>query len=209
MVAGICFGICRRRSYSFGFVDTAQTQHAILRLYETLRAMARSRLSGERIDHTLDPTGLANEAIIRMLQVDPSTIVDEKHFLAISAEALRRVLVDHARAKRAAKRGGGSKIASLEEATADVPEMIRLRVEPDEVLALNRAVESLECEDQEAATIVKLRGFAGLSADEVSQLLGVSKRTVERRWRYILATLRTRISGDADSGQTTDGSPIP
>lgn len=171
--------------------------------------MARSHLAGERVDHTLDPTGLANEAIIRLLQVDPKTIVDERHFLAISAETLRRVLVDHARAKRAAKRGGGSKIASLEEATADVPEMIRLRVDPDEVLALNRAVESLEAEDEEAATIVKLRGFAGLSADEVSQLLGVSKRTVERRWRYILATLRTRMNGEADSGHSIDGSSIP
>lgn len=171
--------------------------------------MARSHLSGERVDHTLDPTSLANEAVVRLLQVDPKSIVDERHFLAISAETLRRVLVDHARAKRAAKRGGGSKVASLDEATADIPEMIRLRVEPDEVLALNRAVESLEAEDTEAATIIKLRGFAGLSADEVSQLLGVSKRTVERRWRYILATLRTRMNEDADSGQVTDGPSIP
>ena len=84
-------------------------------LYDRLRALARARMLGQRAGHTLDPTGLAHEAIMRLLKCDPGQINDEEHFMTLAVEAMRQILVDHARAKAAIKRGGGQRPASLEE----------------------------------------------------------------------------------------------
>src|SRR5882724_10862623 len=84
-------------------------------LYDRLRALARSRMLGQRDGHTLDPTGLAHEAILRLLKCDPEKISDEDHFMMLAAEAMRQILVDHARARAAKKRGGGERPASLDD----------------------------------------------------------------------------------------------
>ena len=180
-------------------------------LYDQMRALARARMAGQRPSHTLDPTALANEAVVRLLKCDPSQIRDEQHFLALAAEAMRQVLVDHARAKAAQKRGGGATGAenarplSLSDpapfaAASEAAGGMRLRADPIDVLVLNDAITSLDADDPEAATIVKMRSFAGMDCDEIAALMNVSKRTIERRWRYAVAELRTRMgdgAGDA------------
>lgn len=172
----------------------------VIVLYDRLRSLARARMSGQPPAHTLDATGLANEAVLRLMKVDPATINDEQHFLALAAETMRQILVDHARAKRAAKRGGGQTVVPIL-GEADLP--VRLRSEPEDVLALSDALSELERDDAEAATIVKMRAFAGMDPEEIAALLGVSKRTIERRWRFAMADLRTRMGDGPD--EVSDG----
>jgi RNA polymerase sigma factor (TIGR02999 family) len=162
-----------------------------MQLYERLRALARARMAGERVGHTLDATGLANEAILRLLNCDPARINDEQHFLALAADAMRLVLVDHARKKQAEKRGGQTRPEHLQ---SDSSEPFRLRAEPETVLALSEALGALEQADPRTATIVKLRAFGGMGCDEIAALLGLSRRTVERHWRFAMADLRTRLT---------------
>ncbi len=172
-------------------VESADIRQTAMLLYERLRALARARIAGERFGHTLDATGLANEAILRLLNCDPSRINDEQHFMALAADAMRRVLVDHARKKQAEKRGGGFRPDQLDtQSTA----ALRLRAEPETVLSLNEALGALEQADAQTATIVKLRAFAGMDCDEIAALLGLSRRSVERRWRFAMADLRTRLT---------------
>jgi RNA polymerase sigma factor (TIGR02999 family) len=116
---------------------------------------------------------------------------------------MRQILVDHARSKSAQKRGGGVKADALSD---DLPASMQLRVDPDEVLALSDALNALELENPEAATIVKMRAFAGIECDEIAALLNVSRRTVERRWRFAMAELRSQMSGDAPA-QSSPSSP--
>src|SRR3954470_16506439 len=161
-------------------VDPRDNQHLAVVLYDQLRALARARMNGQRGAHTLDPTGLANEAVLRLLKCDASQIRGEQHFLAMAAEAMRQILVDHARAKTAQKRGDGARAESLSE---DLHFSVQLRADPAEILSLSEALTALEAEDEDAATIVKMRAFVGMECDEIAALLNVSKRTVERRWR--------------------------
>lgn len=163
-------------------------------LYERLRSLAHARMKGQRASHTLDPTGLANEAIIRLLKCDPGALQDDDHFVRLAAEAMRQVLIDHARARAARKRGAGARPVSLDDTEAD--DVVDLRMDPDELLGLNEALASFERDDPEAASIVKLRTFAGMDCEEIAALVGSSKRTIERRWRYAMAELRARIEGD-------------
>ena len=190
-------------------VEDDGRQHLVMVLYDQLRALARSRMNGQRASHTLDPTALANEAVVRLLKCDPSQIRDEQHFLAMAAEAMRQVLVDHARAKATQKRGGGDGVGSGARALslsdpapfAAASEQMKLRADPIDVLALNDAITSLEADDPEAATIVKMRSFAGMDCEQIAALQNVSKRTIERRWRYAVAELRTRMAGTNDNAQ--------
>jgi len=177
-------------------VDPRDNQHLAVVLYDQLRALARARMNGQRGAHTLDPTGLANEAVLRLLKCDASQIRGEQHFLAMAAEAMRQILVDHARAKRTQKRGEGAQMVSLSDAAHFAAAEVRLRSDPDEILALHEALTSLEADDAEAATIVKMRAFVGMSCDEISALTGLSKRTIERRWRYSVAELRSRLGSE-------------
>jgi RNA polymerase sigma factor (TIGR02999 family) len=161
-------------------------------LYDRLRALARSRMAGQRVGHTLDPTGLANEAIVRLLKCDASKINNEEHFMMLAAEAMRQILVDHARARSAQKRGGGVRPESLDRGQSS--QAVQLRMEPLQLLALSEALDDFEKRDPNAAAVVKMRTFAGMDCDEIAALLGVSRRTVERRWRYAMAELRVRLS---------------
>lgn len=175
-----------------------QMQQAATLLYQRLRALAHARMKGQAASHTLDPTGLANEAIIRLLKCDAASVQDEEHFVRLAAEAMRQILIDHARAKSARKRGDGARPASLEEVGA--AEAVELRMPPEELLSLDEALAGFEKDEPEAASIVKLRTYAGMDCEEIAALLGSSKRTVERRWRYALAELRSRIDGGEAAG---------
>ena len=180
-------------------MEREQSEQLAILLYDRLRALARARMSGQRGGHTLDPTGLANEAIMRLLKCDASRIADEQHFLAMAAEAMRQILVDHARAKTARKRGGGVEGSKPESLADDMQSAaVQLRADPTEVLALSEALSSLEQEDAQAATIVKMRAFVGMDCEEIAALLGLSRRTVERRWRFAMAALRDRLSDDVE-----------
>src|SRR5690349_15095578 len=127
----------------------------------------------QRAGHTLDPTGLANEAILRLLKCDPARINDEEHFMMLAAEAMRQILVDHARAKTAVKRGGGERPVSLddvdgaggneESGDARFNFAIQPQMDPVQLLALNEALDGLESADARAAAIVKMRAFAGMN----------------------------------------------
>jgi RNA polymerase sigma factor (TIGR02999 family) len=148
-------------------------------------------MAGQRASHTLDPTGLANEAIMRLLKCDPETINDDDHFMKLAAEAVRQILVDHARAKATQKRGKGGSPSSLDATDAEEPSV--LLMEPAQLLALNDALSEFEIEEPELASIVKMRSFAGLDCDEIGALLDTSRRTVERRWRFAMAKLRAKL----------------
>ena len=166
-------------------------------LYDELREVAGRHLGREQAGHTLQPTALVNEAYIRLVRNPPSQASDRHHFVALAARAMRQVLVDHARAHSAAKRGGGARALTLQES---------LRMDtasPDEVLALDLALDRLNDVDPRLRQVVELRYFGGMKNPEVAQLLDVSERTVRTYWTRARAWLHREL-GPTDAG--TDGS---
>ncbi|MCB9913568.1 MAG: sigma-70 family RNA polymerase sigma factor [Planctomycetes bacterium] len=156
---------------------------ALLELvYGELHAMARGRMGGERAGHTLQATALVSEAWLRLGSAEAGWR-DRSHFFAAASEAMRRILVDHARKVRSQKRGG-----DLARVTLGAPDAA-LEVWPDELLALDEALNALEREDPRAAEVTRLRYFVGLSMPEVAQALDVSERTAHREWTFARARL--------------------
>lgn len=151
-----------------------------------LRALAARHLRGERQDHTLQPTALLNEAYLRLIDQREQDWDSKNHFLAIASTAMRRVLLEHARARRTEKRGGGAERITLFDvanASEDRPETLEL---------LDEALEQFARIDPQNARIVEMRWFGGLEVSVVAEVLGVSSRTVERGWRVAAAWLRDR-----------------
>lgn len=155
-------------------------------VYLELREMARKRLAGERGDHTLQPTALVNEAYLRMVQggVRPS---DRLHFFATAALYMRSILVDHARARQAGKRGGEQLRVTLGD---DIP---AADAGDTELLALDEALNSLYEADERTAKVIELTYFGGLQRDEVAQVLSVSVPTVDRALRFGRAWLKQAL----------------
>ncbi|MCA9262795.1 MAG: sigma-70 family RNA polymerase sigma factor [Planctomycetales bacterium] len=159
-------------------------------VYDELRRLASERMAGESPGITLQATALVHEAYIRLVDVEQAQQWQSRgHFFAAAGEAMRRILVEHARRKGRVKRGGGRKREPL--AAADIAAPASL---PD-ILDLDDALNSLEQEDSQAANIVKLHHFAGLTMDEVAELLGVSARTVYRDWAFARVWLFQRLGG--------------
>jgi RNA polymerase sigma factor (TIGR02999 family) len=160
-------------------------------VYDELRRLAAQQLAHERPGQTLDATALVHEAYLRLVgPADPDRWRDRGHFLAAAAEAMRRILVERARHKRAAKRGGGGRRLALSEAD-------RLVVsDPDTVLAVDEALERLAGEDPGSAAVARLRLFAGLSVEEAAAALGVSRATAFRDWAYARAVLTAALAGE-------------
>jgi RNA polymerase sigma factor (TIGR02999 family) len=157
-------------------------------VYAELQRVARRELRRERIDHTLQPTALINELYLRLVKQRSASWENRAQFFAVAAQLMRRILVDHARAQAAAKRGGSSPRVSLSEAR-DVG------VEPAlEVLAVDRALTRLATLDADQSRIVELRYFAGLTVEETAHVLGTSPRTVKREWRLAKAWLHGHLS---------------
>ena len=152
-------------------------------VYEELRRIARRQLRGGRPDATLSTTALVHETYLRLSRDGGWSIHDRAHFFALAARAMRHVLVDHARHRGRAKRGGGAVALELDEALVAAPDR------GEEVLALDGALGRLESADPELARLVELRFFAGLSVEEIAGLRGVSDRTVKRHWRAARAFL--------------------
>lgn len=156
-------------------------------LFDQLRRIARSKLAAQKPGHTLQPTALVNEAWMK-LKDHFDTENPTPAFFKTAAEAMRQILIDHARAKLRLKRGGGDfrrvGLTHIAEVAA-----IGEETDPDEILALNDAIARLEAEDPDTAQVVKLRFFAGLSVEETATALGVSDRTVKREWKFARARL--------------------
>jgi RNA polymerase sigma factor (TIGR02999 family) len=158
-------------------------------VYTELRAIARWRLASERAGHTLQATALVNEVCLRLLGADAVSWNDRAHFFAAAADAMRRILLEHARNRGRQKRGGGRKRLSLD--------AMDLVVDQDhhDVLALDEAIGRLEQQDPRLGQLVKLRFFAGLSVQETARALGLSEKTVQRDWKLARAWLSRELSG--------------
>ncbi|MBI1761351.1 MAG: sigma-70 family RNA polymerase sigma factor [Acidobacteria bacterium] len=156
--------------------DEAAMQELMSVVYAELRRLAAHYLRGEHAGHTLQPTALVHEAWLRLIEIDRIEWQSRAHFFGIAATLMRRILVDHARVKRAAKRDSGGEMLSLS-AAADFPAQPVL-----DVLALNAALTELERLDPRQGRVVELRFFAGLSVEETAEVLGISAKTVKRDW---------------------------
>ena len=165
----------------------------LLPLVETeLRRLARAYMARERPDHTLQTTALINEAYLRLIDASRVPWQDRAHFLGIAARLMRRVLVDHARARNYQKRGGKAERVSLDEALVLSPE-------PDfNLLALDRALEKLAVLDERRSRVVEMRFFGGLSVEETAEALHVSPDTVKRDWRLAKLWLLRELEGEAE-----------
>jgi RNA polymerase sigma factor (TIGR02999 family) len=157
-------------------------------VYDELRQLAASYLSRENPGHLLQPTALVHEAFLRLARQEDVSWQGRSHFLAIGAQAMRRILVDQARARLSKKRGGGGRRVSLNE------NMVISTDRMDDVLALDESIQKLESLDPVDARIVELRFFAGMNMDEIAEAVGKPKRTVERKWTAIRAWLRRELS---------------
>lgn len=158
-------------------------------VYDELRRLARNQLRKERPGHTLQPTALTHEAFVRLFGFREVNWQDRAHFFAVSAQVMRHVLVEHARKRRALKRGGHDLRVSLTEAKAAVA-----AVDVD-IIALNEALEHLEAEDPRQCRVVELRYFGGLSEEETAEVLGMSRATVSRDWTVAKLWLRRELQG--------------
>jgi RNA polymerase sigma factor (TIGR02999 family) len=169
--------------------DAGAGDRLIEALYGELREMARRRLAGERPSHTLQTTALVHEAFIRLAGQRRVTWRDRGHFLALAATVMRRVLVDRARARRAAKRGSGVTAGVLTDA-------VTAGVDPaTEILDVDRALEKLGASFPRPARVVELRFFGGLEVEEIAAVVGVTERTVDRDWAFARAWLARELQG--------------
>jgi RNA polymerase sigma factor (TIGR02999 family) len=159
-------------------------------VYDSLRSLARQQLAGERIDHTLQPTALVNEAYIKLTGGSAVHFNDRAHFFRVAAEAMRRILIDHAKARGRSKRNGKLKVSLLE--TCEVA----VKTDPEEMLTIDEAICRLEQLDPDAAAVVRLRFYVGLSLEEMAQTMNTSVSTVRREWAYARAYLFRELCDD-------------
>ena len=159
-------------------------------VYGELRRLAQGYLRDEPKGHTLQATALVHEAYLRLTGQESVGFKDRVQFFGAAATAMRRILVDHARAKKRHKRGGGAQVASLDEA-------VHLMEERSvDLVALDEALRSLAELDPSKARLVELRFFAGLSMQEAAEVIGISLRTAERQWTTARAWLRSALDGE-------------
>jgi len=168
--------------------DRSKLPELIELVYNDLRNLARSYMDGERVSHTLQPTALVHEAFLKMIDQTQVDWKGKSHFFALGAQAMRRILVNHAKSRGRIKRGGNRQKLALDEALTISMD------ENDDVLALDEALERLAVVDERQAKIIELRFFGGLSVEETAEAMGLSKRTVEREWTACRAWLRREIA---------------
>jgi RNA polymerase sigma factor (TIGR02999 family) len=177
-------------------------------VYDELRRLAAAKLAGEPVGHTLDATALVHEAYLR---VGGGAFADRSGFLRAAAVAMQRILVDHARRKRAARRGGRARQFRLDEDDRVVVS------DPDTLLDIDAALTGLAAEDAVSADVARFRLFAGLSIDEAALALGLSRATAFREWAYARSWLTTSLApregrdveSDAGQGEPEGGNRTP
>ena len=158
-------------------------------VYDELHRLARRYMSRERKGHTLQTTALINEAYVRLVDQRNVHWANRSHFFAISAQIMRRILIDHARRHAYAKRGGGAQQVSLEEAATITP------AQSLELIRLDEALKSLSERDPRRGKVVELRYFGGLNNEEIAGVLNVSENTVTRDWNMARAWLYQQLTG--------------
>ena len=168
--------------------DTADLERLLPLVYDELHRQAMRAFSRERPGHTLQPTALVNEVYLRLADQNAMKWQNRAQFFGIAAQMMRRILVSHARARQAAKRGGGETLITLEESVAAAP---RRDVN---LLALDEALQKLESVDAKKSRLVELRFFSGLSVEETAEVMGVSPRTIDRQWQTAKAWLHREIA---------------
>jgi RNA polymerase sigma factor (TIGR02999 family) len=168
--------------------DRRAMEELLAAVYGQLRAIANQRMAGERRDHTLQPTALVHEAYVRLLGKPGTQFESRGHFFRAAAEAMRRILIDHARARKADRRGGGKPVLSITSA-ADVA----ADADPAGFLALDDAMTRLEGANPEAASVARLRFYAGLTNEGAAEALGMSPRTARRGWAFARGWLRETL----------------
>ena len=174
---------------------SAGKEHALDELlplvYRELRRRAASYLRRERQNHTLQPTALVNEAFLKLVEQRDVRWQNRAHFFGIAAQAMRRILVDHARTHGRVKRGGAAPQVTLDEA------MIATESRSIDLLALDEALERLSALDERQARVVELRFFGGLSVEETAEVLHISPATIKREWSMAKAWLHAQLSAQA------------
>ncbi len=174
-----------------GEVDCATAKDLFPLVYDELRRLAKRYMVRETPGHTLQPTALVHEAYLKLVDQTRANWKGETHFFAVGARVMRRLLVDHARVRGAQKRGAGWQSVTLSGALDPLGEEV---LDREQLLDLNAALEQLAQIDEREARIVTLRFFGGLTVEQVAEVIGVSKRTVENDWRHAQAWLRLRLS---------------
>lgn len=157
-------------------------------VYDELHKLAVHYMRAERGDHTLQPTALVHEAYIRLVDQRNASWQNRSHFFGIAAQAMRRILVDHARRKRAGKREGGDRV-TLDESVAEAPQR------SVDLIALDDALNKLASLDPRQARVVELRFFGGLDIEQTAESLGISPATVKRDWTFARAFLQREMDG--------------
>ena len=163
--------------------DRVSADELLPLVYQELRKLAAHKMAAQPAGHTLQPTALVHEAWMRLAGSEPGRFASRAHFFAAAAEAMRHILVDSARRKRAARHGGG-------QARVDVQDVeIASLADDDELLAVHDALDKLAIEDAKKAELAKLRYFVGMTFEEAAEVLGISVPTAKRHWTYARAFL--------------------
>jgi RNA polymerase sigma factor (TIGR02999 family) len=177
---------------SIGGGESQASEELLPLVYQELRRLASQRLANEKLGQTLQATALVHEAYLRLVDVQHQQRWNSRgHFFAAAAEAMRRILVENARRKHSLKRGGGRAPIALTDDLAEAAEQA-----PEDLLALDEALARLESKYSQAASLVKLRYFAGLTTPEAAEALGVAPRTAERLWTFAKAWLYRELRED-------------
>ena len=172
----------------WGKGDQAALEKLMPLVYSELRRLASNYLRRERAAHTLQPTALVNEAYLKLIDQRNAKWQNRAHFFGISAQLMRRILVDHARQHQAMKRGGS------EQQRVSITTVEKLAKEPEvDLLALNEALDELARMDPQQSQIVEMKFFGGLSIEEIGEVLGIGHATVERDWKMARAWLRRQL----------------
>jgi RNA polymerase sigma factor (TIGR02999 family) len=176
--------------------DPTAAEQLLPLVYDELRNLAAQKLAQDKPGQTLQATALVHEAYLRLVDTEKAQHWNSRgHFFAAAAEAMRRILVENARRKRSRKHGGGRKRIDLLDADAGY------LANDDEVLAVDDALAQLAANDPQAARLVQLRYFGGLSIEEAAELLGIARSTAYEHWAYARASLRLKLGTDASAPQ--------
>jgi RNA polymerase sigma factor (TIGR02999 family) len=171
--------------------DPQAAEQLLPLVYDELRRLAAQKLAQEKSGQTLQATALVHEAYLRLVDGDPTRHWNSRgHFFGAAAEAMRRILVDQARRKNAEKRGGGRQRVALESVEAELPRRA------DDLLAIDEALTRLAAEDPQAAKLIQLRYFAGLSIEDAAEAIGISRSTAYEQWAYARVRLRCLLQDE-------------